>query len=346
MVQYTEDGHIKLQNLEALVWTLTAITILLSGARYAISAATKKAFQWDGLTHLLALLSMVTMVALFQTLFRDGYYITAIERHLAPPPTQEAFIELYIRFRRRSDAIALLFFTSTWLVKVTFLLYYRSIFQINKNFRRAWWVVLGFVFVTYWVTFAGVLTQCGPAKNSFNLKECTRPGRARYESQLLKYQFAVSIASDVAVMALPVWMLKDLHVKTSQKIGLAAMFSLGIIIIIFEILRTIKSLGQTSFSEVAIYDVLENSVALIVSSITHYRGFISTRRRNRTNRQYAHLKAPSHPIKSSDSHRLKIIGVEHGPGTTQEESGYSLSTSQYTGDDPEVLVRVPEQIHV
>ncbi len=187
MAGYTQDGHIGLANLEvnlfmyhqgtqsiantfqAFVWTMTAITVLLSAARYAISVAEKKSLQWDNLTHLLALLAMVTMVALLQTLFRDGYYITAIDRQLVPNPDRAAFVELYIRFRRRSDAIALLFFTSTWLVKLTFLLYYRSIFKISKNFRKAWWAVTIFVFITYWVTVAAVLTQCGPAKNSFSL---------------------------------------------------------------------------------------------------------------------------------------------------------------------------------
>ena len=188
MVAYTQDGHIKLSNLEvspskgeyrscldpltclkAFAWTMTTLTILLSAGRYAISAASKKRSQWDDLTHLLALLAMITMVGLFQSLFRDGYYITAIEGRLIPMPSQEIFIQIYVRFRHRSDGIALLFFTSTWLVKLTFLILYRTIFQINKNFRKAWWAVLSFVFVTYWVTVAGVLTQCGPAKNSFSL---------------------------------------------------------------------------------------------------------------------------------------------------------------------------------
>lgn len=141
----------------------------MSGGRYAIRGLTRTGFLWDDLTHLLALLSMIAEVALFQTLFRDGYYITAIERQLIPPPSMQAYVDLFIRFRRRSDGIALLFFTSTWLVKLTFLLLYRVIFDIDRNFRKAWWGVLVFVFVTYWVTVAGVLTQCGPAQDSFNL---------------------------------------------------------------------------------------------------------------------------------------------------------------------------------
>ncbi len=125
--------------------------------------------MWDDLTHLLALLCMIAMVGLLQSLFRDGYYITAIERQLIPPPSAQTYVTLFVRFRRRSDGVALLFFSGTWLVKLTFLLFYRIIFDINRNFRKAWWAVLVFVFVTYWITVAGVLTQCGPAQYSFNI---------------------------------------------------------------------------------------------------------------------------------------------------------------------------------
>lgn len=188
MVAYTQDGHIALASLEvsvsdgdhrcfldpltyskAFAWTMTAITILFSAGRYAITAVSKKRIQWDGVTHLLALLAMIAMVGLFQSLFHDGYYITAIQKKLLPQPSQQMFVEIYVRFKKRSNGIALLFFTSTWLVKISFLLFYRGIFEINKNFRRAWWAVLTFVFVTYWVTVAGVLTQCGPTQNSYSL---------------------------------------------------------------------------------------------------------------------------------------------------------------------------------
>ena len=148
---------------------MTALTILICGGRYWASARSAKKLQWDDLTHLLALLSLVAMVGLFQSLFRDGYYITAIERGLIPTPSLEIYTNLFVRFRHRSDGIALLFFTSTWLVKLTFLIFYRSIFRVNKNFRKAWWAVLVFVIISYWITIAGVLTQCGPAKYSWNL---------------------------------------------------------------------------------------------------------------------------------------------------------------------------------
>lgn len=99
-----------------------------------MSVAEKKILQWDNFTHVLSLLAMVIMAALFQTLFRDGYYITAIDRR----PYRAALVDLYNRFRPRSVAIALLFFAIIWLVKLASLLCYGTIFGLDKNFGKAW----------------------------------------------------------------------------------------------------------------------------------------------------------------------------------------------------------------
>ena len=117
------------------------------------------------------MLTVVAMVGTFQPLYRDGYYFTAIERQLLPPPSQQAFIDLYIHFKRGSYIVAILFFSSTWLVKVTFMLLYYTLFQINMVFRKIWWAIMAFIIITYWVAVAGVLTQCGPTKNAYNIGE-------------------------------------------------------------------------------------------------------------------------------------------------------------------------------
>lgn len=148
---------------------MTAVAIVLSAFRYGIRLITQKKYMWDDLTHLLALATYIAMVGIYQTLFRDGYYITAIARKLIPLPSQQEYVDVFVSFRHRNVAIVLLSFTTLWLVKATFLLLYREIFWINKSFRKAWWAVTSFIFITYWVTVAGALTQCGPVQNSFSI---------------------------------------------------------------------------------------------------------------------------------------------------------------------------------
>lgn len=114
-------------------------------------------------------------------------------------------------------------------------------------------------------------------------------------------------------------MLKDVQIRTPQKAGVAATFSLGVIIVVFKILRTIKSLEQTTFSEVAIKDVVENAVALIVSSITHKPLFVPRHHRKKADRRYLILRGPSRTGVRSSSHILKSIRDENASETTESK---------------------------
>jgi len=139
-------------------------------------------------------------------------------------------------------------------------------------------------------------------------------------------------------------MLKNLKMQTNQKLGLALVFSLGIIIVIFEIVRTIKSLGQSTFSEVAIYDIAENSVAVIVSSISTYRALWNTRQRRRKDSQYVHLKYPSRSAPTVDSHRLNPLNS--GASYTETSGEFLPSESHYTRGHSGTPISVPENAHV
>lgn len=50
-----------------------------------------------------------------------------------------------------------------WLVKLSFLLFYRFLFQSSATFKKVWWAVLAFTLLTFWVPIAGVLSTCAGA---------------------------------------------------------------------------------------------------------------------------------------------------------------------------------------
>ena len=130
-------------------------------------------------------------------------------------------------------------------------------------------------------------------------------------------------------MALPLWMLRTLHMRTSHKIGLAWIFSLGIIIIILDILRTVESIGSSPFSEVAVYDIVENSMALIVSSISTYRSFWTNHRRKRDeSKPFERLYSKSTQTKNSasDQYRLDPMGDESQASRLCDEDALSYGS--------------------
>ena len=83
----------------------------------------------------------------------------------------------------------------------------------------------------------------------------------------------------LSVMILPLWMLRTLKVRTGQKLGLALIFSIGIVVVVLDIVRTVKSLAATDFTEVAAYDIAEVTASIIVSALPTYQALSHADRR-------------------------------------------------------------------
>ena len=66
-------------------------------------------------------------------------------------------------------------------------------------------------------------------------------------------------------------MIWSLQLRKTQKAVLAGVFSLGFVVAIFDILRTVESLQSGTFSGVALWSSLEVTVAVIVASLPLYR---------------------------------------------------------------------------
>lgn len=80
-------------------------------------------------------------------------------------------------------------------------------------------------------------------------------------------------------MILPLYMIYGLQLRTSQKATLAGVFSLGLIVAIFDILRTVESLQDGTFSGVALWSSLEVTVAVNVASLPLYRVLLTSKGR-------------------------------------------------------------------
>ena len=92
-------------------------------------------------------------------------------------------------------------------------------------------------------------------------------------------------------MALPLWQLKQLRVKLSQKIALAFVFSVAMICVILDIVRTVEAIDSNQ----ALYTVLEINFVVIVSCLPTYRALLSLGQQERSRKpsQYSSGSRPS-----------------------------------------------------
>ncbi|KAI4137401.1 MAG: hypothetical protein LQ341_005159, partial [Variospora aurantia] len=167
-----------------------------------------------------------------------------------------------------------------WSVKATFLIFYRLLFDVSQAFIRVWWAAVALTFATFWVCIGSTFTLCGSASDLYDFRKCSSPEALHDIRATYKYWCALNVGTDLVVMALPLYMLYGLQLRTTQKAILAGVFSLGLVVAIVDILRTVESLRSGTFSGVALWSSLEVTIAVIVASLPLYRVLLTPKGRN------------------------------------------------------------------
>lgn len=75
-------------------------------------------------------------------------------------------------------------------------------------------------------------------------------------------------------------MLPGLHIRNSQKLGIAGLFCLTFIAIAFDIIRTVESLSGTGSSLNTLWTNLETAITVIISCLPTYNTVIFHPRRH------------------------------------------------------------------
>jgi len=147
---------------------------------------------------------------------------------------------------------------------------------------RAWWLVFGFTAITFFICFLSDLWVCGHPSDLGNLKVCLAPPAKALSRTMVIWKCPVHVVSDLLIVCLPMGMLIKLKLPTSQKLGLGVIFCLGLVDIVFDILRTLNTINGGAFAIDTIWDVLETVIAVIVSTLPSYRSLFTTQRRPST----------------------------------------------------------------
>ena len=80
-------------------------------------------------------------------------------------------------------------------------------------------------------------------------------------------------------MALPLWKIWTLQMRTMQKIGVSSVFLLATVDIIFDIVRTAYTTRQGAVAPYTVFDALVGSIAVIVCALPTYYSLVSSSRR-------------------------------------------------------------------
>lgn len=114
------------------------------------------------------------------------------------------------------------------LTKISILLFYLKIFP-RRGFRIATYIVIGFN-VAYLITFVVIsVFQCTPIDGAWLRWDGTHHYTCRNENAQGWAAAGLNMILDIATMVLPLRELYKLNLSVRKKIGVMAMFSLGIL---------------------------------------------------------------------------------------------------------------------
>ena len=83
------------------------------------------------------------------------------------------------------------------------------------------------------------------------------------------------------VIALPLYLAARVRLPLSQKLALGGIFSLGVIIMVFAVIRIVVTNRDNTHPEVSwlnLWSQIEASVAVIISSLAPFKSFFTTRK--------------------------------------------------------------------
>ena len=86
------------------------------------------------------------------------------------------------------------------------------------------------------------------------------------------------------VMTLPWYIIRKIQISLARKIGLVFIFSVVLITIACDILRTVKSFDGGLFADSALYTFLEVTLAVIVSCLPIYRALLRDRSKDKVSK--------------------------------------------------------------
>lgn len=171
------------------------------------------------------------------------------------------------------------FFGAVYLCRAALLSMYLEIFPVFMRKRRIFlWMTICYNFLALLATFVVTYRLCYPMDRLWDLN-LERACSGALGKQIFNITWALNFVGDMLVFFLPWLVVPGLKIRPKLKIGLYATFLLGLITILFSIMRlvyTAKSQVRNSvpYSTVMLWATIEMNLGLIITCLPSLRPYL------------------------------------------------------------------------
>ncbi|KAF3167908.1 hypothetical protein TWF751_007959 [Orbilia oligospora] len=190
------------------------------------------------------------------------------------------FLEDVQEYLKLQFAAITLFWNILWAVKFSLLIFIWRLTDGLPTMRKWWWGVTIFNIIMWMSAVMSQYLNCRPLKTAFMIGEeaceTLHPGTS---ARALLYAMGADIATDISIMALPLRLLYGLKINRKQKFGLVLIFSLGLLCVIFAVIRGVGSIVGDAIMPIwlGVWTQSESCVALIVACLPTLRTLLLSR---------------------------------------------------------------------
>ncbi|KAI8949246.1 hypothetical protein F4801DRAFT_553923 [Xylaria longipes] len=287
------------------VWSGVGISGLTLGCRlYSRYRGPGRVF-WDDVFAIASFILVSVSAALWQWAARDMYYVLDVEAGL--DTYHPDFVSRAQRWLLVSLIIYLLFYTSLFPIKLSFLYFFRRLGQGIDFYQYFWWPIMFASLVTFIVSISDTRYQCLAGSTDFIFANCNQPAEINKTNATLRANASLDIISDFLTMLLPAVLLWNVRIPTTKKLAVLGLFSLSLFTIAIAAVRvgdldtTRRPDGQDDVTLLWFWSSIEASVAIVVSSLSAFpQLFAHSHRKDRPN------------FTPSDTYRQMIARIRSG----------------------------------
>ncbi|KFY18266.1 hypothetical protein V492_00032 [Pseudogymnoascus sp. VKM F-4246] len=187
-----------------------------------------------------------------------------------------------VRMLKEFFAVQMFFWFTLFCVKWSLLFMFKALTNGIRLYTNIWWAALAFTVLTFIGCVISGITSCSSMEAWFTAGLCDTPRDARAKAISLWYCMAVDVLGDLLIMVIPIRVLISLRITFVQKFSIGVVFVVGIITMVFAIVRVVSlndsvNGGQVSTQWLMLWAGIEGAVAIIVGCLPPFAIFLRGR---------------------------------------------------------------------
>ncbi|KAE8341153.1 hypothetical protein BDV24DRAFT_132423 [Aspergillus arachidicola] len=305
----TRNSTIDEVTFVTILWVCQTISFFFIAIRLALQYHVGRKWHTSDILILVAWLFSLGNGIAWSVFYKQMYQVIA----LAKTPTINfsevpANIEwMQRRYLNGQLSAYLLSFTGLWLIKLSFVFFFRQLGNRYRAQQILWWVVLVLVIGCYGGTLGCLDYKCEMSSLEYSIEVCATAGAMHSQQVRLRVATTLDILSDAAIIVLSGNVLWRARVNLTRKLALIGVSFLTAFIIIIALLRLFLSVSDMSIIDpiwLGFWNALEICVAIVVACLASFWTFYTKSKRSPSpsdiyrressppNRNYASLEAP------------------------------------------------------